>query len=101
MFHIRQLGSGQIDIILKTLGVKTTAELMDRVIPNNIRCQIPGYRNYTEIEAIHHLHNTMNKNIVARSFIGMGYYSTRMPAVIKKNVFDNPTWYTAYTSYQT
>jgi glycine dehydrogenase len=54
----------------------------------------------TEAEAVAELRRLASRNTVARSMIGLGYYGTHTPAVIRRNVLENPAWYTAYTPYQ-
>ena len=54
----------------------------------------------TEAEALGELRELASRNRVSRSLIGLGYYDTLTPAVIARNVFENPSWYTAYTPYQ-
>ena len=54
----------------------------------------------TEVEVIDELRALAAKNTVAKPMIGLGYYGTRTPAVIRRNVLENPAWYTAYTPYQ-
>jgi glycine dehydrogenase len=54
----------------------------------------------TETETIAELRELASRNTVRRTLIGQGYYGTITPAVIKRNVLENPSWYTAYTPYQ-
>ena len=54
----------------------------------------------SEAEALAELRRLAGRNTVARSMIGLGYYGTHTPAVIRRNVLENPAWYTAYTPYQ-
>jgi glycine dehydrogenase len=54
----------------------------------------------TEVETIAELRELASQNVLTTSLIGTGYYNTITPAVIKRNVLENPAWYTAYTPYQ-
>ena len=77
-------------------------ELSDRVVPENIRkrtgMSLP--QAISEHDALIELKTIASKNQVVRSLIGQGYYHTLTPAVIQRNVLENPAWYTAYTPYQ-
>ena len=88
--------------MLETIGVKSMDELIDKTIPAAIRLPQPldlpdGIQ---EGEYLNVIKEKMMKNKVYRSFIGMGHYNTYTPAVIMRNIFENPGWYTAYTPYQ-
>ena len=88
--------------MLATIGVKTMDELIEKTIPAAIRLPHPldlpdGLQ---EGEYLNVIKEKMMKNKVYRSFIGMGHYNTYTPAVILRNIFENPGWYTAYTPYQ-
>jgi glycine dehydrogenase len=54
----------------------------------------------SEAEALAELRRLAGRNTVTRSMIGLGYYGTHTPSVIRRNVLENPAWYTAYTPYQ-
>ncbi|WP_299261982.1 aminomethyl-transferring glycine dehydrogenase [uncultured Kushneria sp.] len=88
--------------MLETLGADTMAELLAQAIPQDIRME--GELNLaepvSELETLTRLHRVMSTNQVMRNHIGAGYYGTIMPAVIARNVLENPGWYTAYTPYQ-
>lgn len=88
--------------MLQTIGVKSMDELIDKTVPAAIRLPKPldlpdGLQ---EGEYLNLINSLMAKNKVYRSFIGMGHYNTYTPAVILRNIFENPGWYTAYTPYQ-
>jgi glycine dehydrogenase len=88
--------------MLKTIGVKSMDELIDQAVPKNIRLDKaldlgPGL---TERQYYRKIHDLAQKNKVFNTYIGMGYYDTITPAVILRNVFENPVWYTSYTPYQ-
>jgi glycine dehydrogenase len=93
----------EINEMLSAVGVKSAEELIGKIIPSDIRLDkslnldAPLSENaYLEkIKAI------ASKNKIYRSFIGMGFYRTATPAVILRNIFENPGWYTSYTPYQT
>ena len=88
--------------MLSLLGFSSRADLIDAVVPASIRRRDPmglGPR-HDEAEALEHLRGIARRNRVFRSFIGQGYYGTETPAVILRNVLENPAWYTAYTPYQ-
>ncbi|QNE48497.1 aminomethyl-transferring glycine dehydrogenase [Glaciihabitans sp. INWT7] len=93
--------------MLGALGYKTVDELVLAAVPASIH--VDGFRAAadsvlppaaTEREALAELRVLARKNTVNRSMIGLGYYDTITPAVIKRNVLENPSWYTAYTPYQ-
>lgn len=95
--------------MLETLGVKSIEELMDQTVPASIRLpadQVCTYKGRA-IEAIHsetlllaHMRELANANKVNKSFQGAGFYPTHIPSVIRRNVLENPNWYTPYTPYQ-
>ncbi|MCK9339578.1 MAG: aminomethyl-transferring glycine dehydrogenase [Bacteroidales bacterium] len=88
--------------MLKTIGVKTMDELIEKTIPASIRLpkDLPLPDGMQEGEYLNVINALMSKNKVYKSYIGMGHYNTYVPAVILRNIFENPGWYTAYTPYQ-
>lgn len=88
--------------MLAAIGVGSLDELIDKTVPANIRLKAPLNLEgpMTEHSYTQHLRSIAAKNKVNASYIGMGYYPTVVPAVIQRNVFENPGWYTAYTPYQ-
>ncbi|HEX5596850.1 MAG TPA: aminomethyl-transferring glycine dehydrogenase [Micromonosporaceae bacterium] len=88
--------------MLETVGYDSVEELMDAAIPEVIRWhgQLDLPPAATEAETIAELRALAARNTVAVSMIGLGYYGTHTPAVIRRNVLENPAWYTAYTPYQ-
>ncbi|MBP0716755.1 aminomethyl-transferring glycine dehydrogenase [Burkholderia sola] len=91
--------------MLDTLGFASRAALIDAVIPASIRRAEtlplgPFAQPKSEAEALAALRALADKNQVFRSYIGQGYHDTHTPAVILRNVLENPAWYTAYTPYQ-
>lgn len=103
-FSSRHIGITDRDLphMLTTIGVKSIEELIEQTIPTNIRLkkplQLPAAM--TEKEFLDHIRQLATQNSVADNFIGLGYYGTITPAVILRNVFENPVWYTSYTPYQ-
>ena len=92
----------QLDEMLQTVGVENLDKLIDQTIPSSIRLEqkpeLPAA--ITEDEFLRSFRKVAAKNKVFRSFIGMGYYPTRVPTVIQRNILENPGWYTSYTPYQ-
>ncbi|MCF6190193.1 MAG: aminomethyl-transferring glycine dehydrogenase [Cocleimonas sp.] len=103
-FTSRHIGPNSDDAIamLKTIGVASLEALIDQTVPESIRTREPLNlgESCTEREGIATLREIANKNKVNKSYIGQGYYDTIVPAVIQRNVLENPGWYTAYTPYQ-
>ena len=89
--------------MLQKIGVKSLDELIDKTIPANIRLKEPLAlpKTMTEYEFGQHIAGLAAKNKLYTTYIGMGWYNTITPAVIQRNVFENPVWYTSYTPYQT
>ena len=89
-------------LMLRTLGLNSMDELVEQVVPKPIRNQEPMAipEAMSETEALEELKSIASKNKVVRTLIGQGYYHTNTPAVIQRNVLENPAWYTAYTPYQ-
>ncbi|MGB0457395.1 MAG: aminomethyl-transferring glycine dehydrogenase [Chitinophagales bacterium] len=88
--------------MLNGLGISSTEQLIDETVPESIRLSQPLNvpAAISEQEYAKHIQDLADKNKLFRSFIGQGYYSTYTPAVIQRNVFENPGWYTQYTPYQ-
>ena len=103
-FMPRHIGPSADDVavMLKTVGASSLDELMKQTVPDEIRLSAPmGIgEGWTEEEALAHLRRLASQNQVMTSLIGQGYYGTVLPAVIQRNILENPAWYTAYTPYQ-
>ncbi|WP_422741714.1 aminomethyl-transferring glycine dehydrogenase [Micromonospora sp. WMMD754] len=103
-FADRHIGPGPDDErrMLEAVGYSSVDELMDAAIPEVIRwhgtLDLPAPAS--EREALAELRALAARNTVAVSMIGLGYHGTHTPAVIRRNVLENPAWYTAYTPYQ-
>ena len=100
--HIGVTNSEDLSQMLKVIGVESVEELISQVIPASIRLKKPLAlpEGMSEYEFSAHVASLAAKNRQMRSFIGMGYYPTAVPAVVSRNVFENPAWYTSYTPYQ-
>jgi len=92
----------EVNQMLEKIGVSSVDELIDQTVPEQIRLKKPLKVNaaMTEFQYTKHLRALSKKNKVFRSYIGLGYYNTIVPAVVQRNVLENPGWYTAYTPYQ-
>ena len=103
-FVARHLGPREKDVqeMLKSIGVKSLDELIYNTIPSDIRLkeELALPKPISEIEFSHHITKLANKNKVYKSYIGLGYNEAILPAVIQRNIFENPSWYTSYTPYQ-
>ena len=103
-FILRHIGANQQQTaaMLSELGLEHLDDLIEQAIPDNILSDEPLKLTETisERAVIKYLRKIRSRNKVYTSMIGMGYYDTIMPAVIKRNVLENPGWYTAYTPYQ-
>ncbi len=103
-FRDRHIGLSDDDraMMLQTLRLQSMDELATQVVPENIRkrtrMSLPPA--VAEVDALAELKAVASKNQVVRTLIGQGYYHTLTPAVIQRNVLENPAWYTAYTPYQ-
>lgn len=87
--------------MLAVLGVSSLEELTQEIVPAPIlREPFLTRAPLNEFDATNYLKSVASKNQVFKSYIGMGYHDTIMPAVIQRNVLENPGWYTAYTPYQ-
>ncbi len=88
--------------MLKTIGVNSVDQLINEIIPSDIR--LKEELNLPEAQEEHvfltDLRRKAAQNKIYRSYIGLGYYNTIVPGVIQRNVLENPGWYTAYTPYQ-
>ena len=91
-----------LPIMLEKIGVSSVDELIDKTIPANIRLAQPLALDapMTERQFAEHIADLASQNKLYTSYIGMGWYDTICPAVIQRNVFENPAWYTSYTPYQ-
>ena len=103
-FALRHIGprENEIQHMLKTIGAETIDQLIYETLPDNIRLQEPLELDpaMTEYEYANHIQQLGNKNKMFQSYIGLGYNQAIIPAVIQRNIFENPGWYTAYTPYQ-
>lgn len=103
-FALRHLGPRENDLqhMFKTIGVENLEQLIYETIPDNILLKNPLNLDnpMTEYEYLSHIQELGKKNKVFKTYIGLGYHPTIVPAVIQRNIFENPGWYTAYTPYQ-
>ena len=103
-FALRHIGTGEKDLnhMLQTIGVESVDQLIFETIPDDIRLknELNLEEPMTEYEYLNHIQELGKKNKVFKSYIGLGYNPAIVPAVIQRNIFENPGWYTAYTPYQ-
>ncbi|MDX1364953.1 MAG: aminomethyl-transferring glycine dehydrogenase [Arenibacter latericius] len=104
VFALRHIGVGEKDLqqMLETIKVATLDELIAETIPEDIRLKQPLVLDppMSENEYLSHIQDLSEKNKVFKSYIGLGYHEAFTPSVIKRNILENPGWYTAYTPYQ-
>ncbi|GAB1415021.1 aminomethyl-transferring glycine dehydrogenase [Paludibacter sp.] len=104
LFQNRHIGISVDDskAMLKKIGLNSLNELIAQTIPANIllkeKLNLP--EPMTEKQYLDHIHEIASKNQLFTSYIGQGWYDTVLPAVIQRNIFENPSWYTSYTPYQ-
>ena len=103
-FYTRHIGPRESDLneMLTVCGVSSLDELIEQTIPNKIRLkkELDLAPAMSEYEYLNHINQLGSKNKIFKSYIGLGYNNTITPSVIKRNIFENPGWYTAYTPYQ-
>jgi glycine dehydrogenase len=103
-FVMRHIGPRDYEIqeMLDKLGVSSLDELIDQTVPQNIRLEKPLNLEdgLTERQYYRKILALASKNKVFNTYIGMGFYDTITPAVILRNILENPVWYTSYTPYQ-
>ncbi|HTO01721.1 MAG TPA: glycine dehydrogenase, partial [Microthrixaceae bacterium] len=103
-FVDRHIGPGASDVekMLQEIGIESIEAMMDVAIPDAIHLseKLDIQAVTSEKEALAKLRQVASLNHVATSMIGAGYYGTNTPAVIQRNILENPAWYTAYTPYQ-
>jgi len=104
VFADRHIGprAEDTDAMLAVLGRKSLAELVDAAVPDSIRStealDLPA--PLSEEQALARLREHADANVLRVQMLGQGFYDTHTPAVIRRNVVENPAWYTAYTPYQ-
>lgn len=103
-FVSRHIGprKGDIKTMLETVGASSLDALIEETIPSDIRLEkaLELPEALSEYEYFSRIKGIAAKNKLFRTFIGQGYYDTITPAVIQRNVLENPGWYTPYTPYQ-
>ncbi len=103
-FALRHIGPREKDLakMLETVGVESLEQLINETIPDEIRLKkdLSLAPPMSEQEYLEHINSLAEKNKVFKTYIGLGYHNTYTPAVIQRNILENPGWYTAYTPYQ-
>jgi glycine dehydrogenase len=103
-FQRRHIGPSESEQneMLEKVGVSSLDQLIDETIPDDIRLKKPLDLDtpMSEYEYLNHIEALSHKNKVFKSYIGLGYHEAILPSVIKRNILENPGWYTAYTPYQ-
>ena len=104
VFASRHIGVREEDLphMLQTVQVENLEQLIFETIPKDIRLKNPLQLDapMSEHKFLAHIEELSKKNKVFRSYIGLGYHESLVPSVIKRNILENPGWYTAYTPYQ-
>ena len=92
----------EIKLMLKDIGFDSQEELLEKVIHKSIKLEneLNLGKGISEYELMEELKIIASQNMNFKNFIGLGYYPTITPAVIQRNIFENPGWYTQYTPYQ-
>ena len=101
-FAARHLSFGDEAALLEALGEKSMDDFVGNTVPQSIcmPSELDLPEALTEADALAKLKGIASRNVINKSYIGLGYYPTRVPNVILRNVLENPGWYTAYTPYQ-
>ena len=103
-FALRHIGPNEMEIskMLSTLEVDSVEELLSETLPMEIRLPQPLNlrRGISEYRFLNELRALSDENKLFENYIGLGYHPTITPAVIQRNIMENPGWYTAYTPYQ-
>lgn len=103
-FALRHIGPRENDqkLMLQTVNADSIEQLISETVPANIRLkkELQLDEAMTEYEYSNHINNLSKLNKTYKTYIGLGYHPTILPAVIQRNVLENPGWYTAYTPYQ-
>lgn len=105
-FARRHIGPTPTNVqkMLGDLGYSDLDDFIKQVVPEHIlikrKLSVQPLNGFSESEMLDHLHALAAKNKIVKSFIGKGYYGTRVPPVIQRNLLESPEWYTSYTPYQ-
>ena len=103
-FALRHIGpnSDEQKAMLDAIGVSSIEQLVSETIPAGIRLEkdLDLDAAMSEQEYLAHIYKLSQLNKIYKSYIGLGYHPTNLPAVIQRNILENPGWYTAYTPYQ-
>ncbi|MGY5851644.1 aminomethyl-transferring glycine dehydrogenase [Salegentibacter sp. F14] len=103
-FALRHIGPKESNLqdMLQTIGVDSLEQLIYETIPDDIRLKSPLNLPpaLSEHQYAEHIGKIAAKNKIFKSYIGLGYHQSILPAVIQRNILENPGWYTAYTPYQ-
>jgi glycine dehydrogenase len=103
-FLSRHIGPREADreTMIRAIGADSLDELINKTVPGNIRLRerLSLTAPLTESQYLDHIGGIASKNQLFKNYIGMGYHPTEVPSVIRRNVLENPGWYTAYTPYQ-
>ena len=104
VFALRHIGIAEENQkqMLQTVGAATIEQLIQETIPDDIRLKekLALPEAMSENEFLTHIEDLSQKNKVFKTYIGLGYHESLTPSVIKRNILENPGWYTAYTPYQ-
>ena len=103
-FALRHIGPKEEDLksMLETIGAESIEQLIYETIPDDIRLEKPLDlpKAMSENQYAEHIKKLSEKNKIFKTYIGLGYHQAILPAVIQRNILENPGWYTAYTPYQ-
>jgi glycine dehydrogenase len=103
-FSDRHIGprSSDIESMLKAIGTGSVDELIKNTIPSSILApeKFKFEKGISESEYLSMITKISKKNKLFKTYIGQGYYNTVLPSVIRRNILENPNWYTSYTPYQ-
>ncbi len=103
-FALRHIGPSSLEqkAMLNTIGVSSIEQLISETVPSGIRLKkdLDLEPAMSEQEYLNHIYKLSQLNKLFKSYIGLGYHPTNLPAVIQRNILENPGWYTAYTPYQ-